>query len=80
MFLENIPLKTDKNRYYFIDQCVHIFEHVFQFLKFGKLVLSEDFNELKLLQVEANFWQIEDLISAVGHQKREVEVKKEMRS
>ena len=76
MFLERIPLKTDQNCYYFIDQCVLIFEHVLQFLMCGKLVLSEDFNQLKLLQMEANFCQIEDLVSAVEHHQRDVEVKK----
>ena len=49
MFVESILLKTDQNRYYFTFQCVHIFEHVLQFLRCGKLVLPEDFNELKLL-------------------------------
>ena len=48
---------------------------IFQFLRCGKLVLPKHFNELDLLQTEADFYQIEDLISAVELCKREVEVK-----
>ena len=76
VFMESIPLKTDENGYYFIDWCGHIFEYILQFLRCGKLVLPEGFNELELLQTEADFYQIEDMISAVEHHKREVVVKK----
>ena len=75
MFRENIPLSTDEDGYYFIDRCGHIFQYILQFLRCGKLVLPKHFNELELLQTEADFYQIEDLISAVEHRKRELEVK-----
>ena len=78
MFMENVPLSTDKNGYYFIDRCGHIFQYILQFLRCGKLVLPQGFNELELFKVEADFYQIEGLISAVSaveHRKTKVEVK-----
>ena len=78
LFMENVPLSTDKNGYYFIDRCGHIFQYILQFLRCGKLVLPQGFNELELLKVEADFYQIEGLISAVSaveHRKTKVEVK-----
>ena len=50
------------------------FEYVLQFLGCGKLALPKNFNELELLQTEADFYQIEDLILAVELCKREAEV------
>ena len=76
MFNGHISLPEDKNGYYFIDRCAHIFEHVLQFLRCGKLLLPEGFNELDLLQIEANFYQIKELISAVAHRKERVMAKK----
>ena len=75
MFTENISLSKDEDGYYFIDRCGHIFQYILQFLRCGKSVLPKHFNELELLQVEADFYQIEDLISAIEHRKNEVEVK-----
>ena len=75
MFRENFPLLTDEDGYYFIDRCGHIFQYILQFLRCGRLVLPEEFNELELLQLEADFYQIEDLISAVEDRKKEVKVK-----
>ena len=77
MFMENIPLSTDEDGYYFIDRCGHIFEYILQFWRCGKLVLPKCFNELELLQAEADFYQIEDLISAVELCKREAEAKQQ---
>ena len=73
MFMGNVPLSTDKDGYYFIDRCGHIFQYILQFLRCGKLVLPKNFNELQLLETEADFFQIEDLISALQHHKKEVD-------
>ena len=73
MFMGNVPLSTDKDGYYFIDRCGHIFQYILQFLRCGKLVLPKNFNELQLLETEADFFQIEDLISALQHHKTEVD-------
>ena len=75
IFTENVPLPKDEDGYYFIDRCGHIFQYILQFLRCGKLVLPKQFNEFDLLHTEADFFQIEDLISAVEHRKREVEMK-----
>ena len=75
MFTENISLLTDKDGYYFTDRCGHIFQYILQFLRCGKLVLPKYFNELELLQTEADFYEIVDFISAIEHYKREVEIK-----
>ena len=77
MFREDLPLSTDEDGYYFIDRCGHIFQYILQFLRCGRLVLPEGFNELELLQLEADFYQIKDLISAVEHLKKEVKVKED---
>ena len=74
IFTDKMPLSTDVNGYYFIDRCGHIFQYILQFLRCGKLVLQKHFKKLELLQTEADFYQIEDLISAVELCKREVEV------
>ena len=75
MSREDLPLSTDEDGYYFIDRCGRIFQYILQFLRCGRLVLPEGFNELDLLQLEADFYQIEDLISAVENRKKEVKVK-----
>ena len=71
MFTENVPVSTDEEGYYFIDRCGHIFQYILQFYRCGELVLPKQFNELDLLQTEADFYQIENLISAVEHHKKE---------
>ena len=75
MFTGNVPLAKDEDGYCFIDRCGHIFQYILQFLRCGKLVLPKHFNELELLQTEADFYQIEGLISAVEHYKKQAEVK-----
>ena len=68
---ENISLPRDEHGYYFIDRCGHIFQHILQFLRCGKLVLPEGLDELELLQLEADFFHIGDLKSAIDYHKRE---------
>ena len=69
MFMENIPLSTDKDGCYFIDRCGSIFQYILQFLRCGELILPKGFNELELLEVEADFYQIDDLMAAMEYQK-----------
>lgn len=69
MFMENIPLSTDKDGCYFIDRCGSIFQYILQFLRCGELILPKGFNELELLEVEADFYQIDDLMAAIECQK-----------
>ena len=63
MVKEKASLPAGENDYYFIDQCGHISEYILQFLRCGKSILPEDFNELELLWLEVYFYQFEDLIS-----------------
>ena len=42
MFMENIPLSTDKDGNYFIYRPGHIFQYILQFLRCGKLVCRKD--------------------------------------
>ena len=77
MFREDLPLSADEEGYYFSDRCGHIFQYILQFLRCGRLVLHEGFSELELLQLQADFYQIEDLISAVEHLKKKVKVKED---
>ena len=73
MFRGNIPLSTDGDGYYFIDRCGHIFQYILQFLRSGKLILPKGFCELELLEEEASFYEIEDLISTINNHKSEKE-------
>ena len=73
MFRGNIPLSTDGDGYYFIDRCGHIFQYILQFLRSGKLILPKGFCELELLEEEASFYEIEDLISTMNNHKSEKE-------
>ena len=73
MFRGNITLSTDGDGYYFIDRCGHIFQYILQFLRSGKLVLPKGFCELELLEEEASFYEIEDLISTMNNHKSEKE-------
>ncbi|XP_019616694.1 PREDICTED: BTB/POZ domain-containing protein KCTD19-like [Branchiostoma belcheri] len=57
-------LRDDQGRY-FIDRNGRMFEHVLNFLRTGQLVLPEDFKELPLLEMEADFYQIQPLIEAL---------------
>ena len=56
-----------------IDRYGHIFQYILRFLRCGKLVLPK--HDLELIQTEADLYQTEDLILAVKHHKRVVEVK-----
>ena len=73
MFRGNITLSTDGDGYYFIDRCGHIFQYILQFLRSGKLILPKGFCELELLEEEASFYEIEDLISTMNNHKSEKE-------
>ncbi|XP_035691331.1 BTB/POZ domain-containing protein KCTD6-like [Branchiostoma floridae] len=64
-------LRDDQGRY-FIDRNGRLFEHVLNFLRTTQLVLPEDFKELPLLEIEADFYQIQPLIEALKSYKASI--------
>ncbi|XP_035663810.1 BTB/POZ domain-containing protein KCTD21-like [Branchiostoma floridae] len=64
--------RDDQGRY-FIDRNGRLFEHVLNFLRTTQLVLPEDFKELRLLEMEADFYQIQPLIEALKTHKARLE-------
>lgn len=65
MFSGGMSTTTDTNGHYFIDRDGEVFRHVLNFLRSTRLSLPVDFNELDLLSTEADFYQIQPLISAI---------------
>ncbi|CAH1232504.1 KCTD21 [Branchiostoma lanceolatum] len=61
-------LQDDQGRY-FIDRDGTLFRHVLNFLRTNQLVIPEDFKELPLLEMEADFYQIQPLIEAISSYK-----------
>ena len=53
----------------FIDRDGDMFRHVLNFLRTGRLLLSKEFNDFDLLEVEADFYQIQPLSNSVMEQK-----------
>jgi len=73
MFSQNIPMKVDKDGCYFIDRNGKIFEHILQFLRSGELILPENFENLKLLKCEAEFFQILPLLNRLKIQEKNLQ-------
>ncbi|XP_035663809.1 BTB/POZ domain-containing protein kctd15-like isoform X2 [Branchiostoma floridae] len=65
-------LRDDQGRY-FIDRNGRLFQHVLNFLRTSQLVLPEDFKELPLLEMEADFYQIQPLIESLQTHKARLE-------
>ncbi|CAH1263701.1 KCTD21 [Branchiostoma lanceolatum] len=64
--------RDDQGRY-FVDRNGKMFEHVLNFLRTDQLALPEDFKELSLLEIEADFYQIQPLIEALASYKARLE-------
>ena len=69
MLNSSIDSEKDENGAYFIDRDGPLFRHVLNFMRNGTLSLPENFNELKLLKSEADFYQIQPLIAALDNLK-----------
>ena len=65
MFKGDLPSAKDAQGNVVIDRDGKLFRYVLSFLRSSKLILPENFNELSLLQEEAEFYQIPELIAAV---------------
>ena len=65
MLNSSIDSEKDESGAYFIDRDGQLFRHVLNFMRNGILSLPENFNELKSLKSEADFYQIQPLIAAL---------------
>ncbi|XP_077868645.1 uncharacterized protein LOC144359381 [Saccoglossus kowalevskii] len=66
MFRGELSTKTDRHGNVFIDRDGELFRFVLNFLRNSKLVLPQDFKELSLLAIEADFYQITEFSDAVN--------------
>eukprot|EP00058_Branchiostoma_floridae_P026659 XP_002612150.1 hypothetical protein BRAFLDRAFT_88889 [Branchiostoma floridae] len=76
MFGGDFDALRDDQGSYFIDRNGRLFEHVLNFLRTTQLVLPEDFKELPLLEIEADFYQIKPLLEALKNYKARLENKR----
>lgn len=62
LFNGSIPIVLDTlKQHYFIDRDGRLFRHILNYLRCGRLVLPENFDELELLREEAKFYDIASL-------------------
>ncbi|XP_072018418.1 uncharacterized protein [Amphiura filiformis] len=73
MFGGTLPSSVDKDGNYFIDRDGTVFRQMLNFLRTSRLVLPKNFTEYEQLGVEADFYQIPDLIDAVAKYREEVD-------
>ncbi|GCC38526.1 BTB/POZ domain-containing protein KCTD21-like [Chiloscyllium punctatum] len=65
MFIGDLPTSKDQQGNYFIDRDGKMFRHILNFLRTAHLDLPDDFQELDLLNREADFFQIQPLLQAL---------------
>lgn len=63
MISGQIPTATDTNKRIFIDRDGPIFRHILNFLRDKRLNIPENFNEYAQLRQEADFYQIEPIVT-----------------
>lgn len=66
MFSGRHPLETDANGNYFIDRDGKLFRYVLNFLRSSFLNLPKGFDEFEQLKLEADFYQIKDLLASLN--------------
>ena len=86
MFSGSLPTTQDEHGNYWIDRNREMFRYVLEFLRSGRLMIPEDFQDFELLQSEADFYQLTDFIKAVqarssqryhGHERKDETSKEE---
>lgn len=60
-----VPTSCDSQGHYFIDRDGHMFRHVLNFLRSGRLCLPHGFKDYELLEAEADFYQVTPMIAAI---------------
>ncbi|KAK3106371.1 hypothetical protein FSP39_018737 [Pinctada imbricata] len=66
MFSGNYGFTKDENGCCFIDRDGTMFKHILAFLRSNSLILPDNFTEFDLLKNEAEFYQIQPLLDALG--------------
>ena len=66
MFGGGLPLKINRDGAVFIDRNGVLFEHILDFLRWGRLSLPRPFPRMEALKHEADFFQITPLIQALN--------------
>ena len=61
-----MPSTKDDQGNYLIDRDGDIFRHVLKYLRCGKLILPDGFNELRLIECEADFFSLPSLKESVS--------------
>ena len=69
MFSQQKPLAKDKDGNYWIDGNGEMFQYVLDFLRRGCLMVPETFTDFDLLEKEAEFYKMPELIKAVKSKK-----------
>ncbi|XP_071964175.1 BTB/POZ domain-containing protein KCTD6-like [Antedon mediterranea] len=72
MFSGRLPSKVDQCNRYIIDGDGPTFRHVLNFLRRSKLILPDGFKEWDILSIEADFYQIEDLIRLIEKAREQI--------
>ena len=67
MLSERVPATKDEHGNFLIDRDGEIFRHILNFLRYGKLILPQTFNEYPLLCFEADFFQLESLKNEINN-------------
>ncbi|EDO34594.1 predicted protein, partial [Nematostella vectensis] len=65
MFSGRQNLARDTRGNFFIDRDGSLFRYILNFLRTSELCLPDSFDEFQQLSLEADFYQIEDLIKAL---------------
>ncbi|XP_061188353.1 BTB/POZ domain-containing protein KCTD4-like [Saccostrea echinata] len=65
MFKGDIPSKMDQDGNYFIDRDGQMFRYILNFCRSGKLCLPQHFSDYDLLENEADFYQIQPLLTSI---------------
>lgn len=73
--IHRINLKQDSDGNVFIDRDEEMFKYILNFCRNGKLILPEDFSKFELLENEAAYFNLEDLVNDIKKEKQKKEKK-----
>ena len=73
LFSGRVRLQTDLNGNYFIDRDGILFSHILDYLRTGKLLLREGFNEFNRLKQEAEYYKLGRLLIEIEKYEKKLE-------